>query len=57
MLPINILFLQKGEKNLDVECAEDDARAVPSGQSSIVIDPLQSLQVFSVPGSEEHILV
>ena len=58
MLPIHILFLQKDERNLDVECAEDDAiRAVPSGQSSIIIDPAQSLQVLSVPGSEEHIVV
>ena len=58
MLPIHILFLQKDERNLDVECAQDDAiRAVPSGQSSIIIDPSQSLQVLSVLGSEEHILV
>ena len=58
MLQIDILFMQKEERNLDVECAEDDAiRAVPSGQSSIIIDPSQSLQVLSVPGSEEHILV
>ena len=51
-------FMQKEERNLDVECAEDDAiRTVPSGQSSIIIDPSQSLQVLSVPGSEEHIVV
>ena len=50
--------MQKEERNLDVECAEDDAiRTVPSGQISIIIDPLQSLQVLSVPGSEEHIVV
>ena len=50
--------MQKEERNLDVECAEDDAiRTVPSGQSSIIIDPLQSLQVLSLAGSEEHIVV
>ena len=49
--------MQKEERNLDVECAEDDViRTVPSGQSSIIIDPSQSLQVLSVPGSEEHIV-
>ena len=50
--------MQKEERNLDVECAEDDAiRTVPSGQSSIIIDPSQLLQVLSVPSSEEHIVV
>ena len=50
--------MQKEERNLDVECAEDDAiRTVPSGQSSIIIDPSQSLQVLSVPGCEKHIVV
>ena len=45
-------FMQKEERNLDVECAEDDViRTVPSSQSSIIIDPSQSLQVLSVPGS------
>ena len=58
MLQIDILFMQNEERNLGVECAEDGAiRAVPSGQSSIIIDPSQSLQMLSVPGSEEHILV
>ena len=58
MLQINIMFMQNEEKNSGVECTEDNAiRAVPSGQSSIIIDPSQSLQVLSVPGSEKHILV
>ena len=50
--------MQKEERNLDVECAEDDAiRTVPSGQSIIIIDPSQSLQVLSVPGMEHVINV
>ena len=58
MLQINILFMQKEERNLDVECAEDDViSAVLSGRSSIIIDPSQSVQLISVPGFQEHILV
>ena len=51
-------FMQKEERNLDVECAEDDAiRTVPSGQVALSLTHHNRLQVLSVPSSEEHIVV
>ena len=52
-----ISFMQKENKTSNVEYEDDVINEVPSGQHNISIDPSQSMQLISLPGSQEQILV